>query len=51
MIQDREDVEALGLRLPQMPPAIMALETVQDLARAGATGQSDGVGFVEIGGS
>jgi hypothetical protein len=38
-------------RRPYEPPSLVVLGTVQDLTRAGVTGQSDGLGFEEIGGS
>jgi hypothetical protein len=50
MSQDHEGAE-LVVRLPYVPPSLVVLGTVQDLTRAGITGQSDGVGFEEIGGS
>ena len=33
------------------PPSVVVLGTVQDLTRAGVTGQADGTGFEELGGS
>ena len=50
MKADRESVEAPA-KLPYVPPSLVVLGTVQDLTRAGVTGQSDGAGFEEIGGS
>jgi hypothetical protein len=50
MVRDREEVEAL-VRLPYMPPVVVVLGPVQDLGRAGVTGQSDAVGFEAIGDS
>jgi hypothetical protein len=38
-------------RRPYERPSLVVLGTVQDLTRAGVTGQSDGLGFEEIGGS
>ena len=49
MSQDHEDVGLV--RLAYAPPSLVVLGTVQDLTRAGITGQSDGAGFEEIGGS
>jgi hypothetical protein len=39
------------VRLPYVRPSLVVLGTVQDLTRAGVTGQADGAGFEEIGGS
>jgi hypothetical protein len=39
------------VRPPYEPPSLVVLGTVQDLTRAGTTGQADGAGFQEIGGS
>jgi hypothetical protein len=39
------------VRLPYVPPSLVVLGTVQDLTRSGVTGQSDGLGFEELGGS
>jgi len=50
MSQDHVDVEPV-VRLPYVAPSLVVLGTVQDLTRAGITGQSDGAGFEEIGGS
>ena len=33
------------------PPSLIVLGTVQELTGAGVAGQSDGVGFEELGGS
>jgi len=49
MSEKREDGELV--RLPYVRPSLVVLGTVQDLTRAGLTGQSDGAGFEEIGGS
>jgi hypothetical protein len=38
-------------RLPYQPPSVVVLGTVQELTRAGLSGQSDGAGFEELGGS
>ena len=50
MKQNRGDVEDPA-RLPYEPPSMVVLGTVQDLTRAGTTGQPDGIGAEEIGGS
>jgi hypothetical protein len=49
MVLDRRD-DGL-VRLPYVSPSLVVLGTVQDLTRAGVTGQADGAGFEEIGGS
>jgi hypothetical protein len=38
-------------RLPYEPPSVVVLGTVQELTRAGLSGQADGAGFEELGGS
>ena len=43
-------LEAEGRRAYE-PPSVVVLGTVQDLTRAGVSGQSDGAGFEELGGS
>jgi hypothetical protein len=50
MTQDREGVERV-VRLPYVAPSLVVLGTVQDLTRAGTTGQPDGLGAEELGGS
>ena len=50
MSQDREHAEPV-VRLPYVPPSLIVLGTVQDLTRAGTTGQPDGLGAEELGGS
>ena len=50
MREIREGVEAPA-RLPYVAPTLVVLGTVQDLTRAGITGQDDGAGFEELGGS
>jgi hypothetical protein len=49
MSEKREDGELV--RLPYLRPAVVVLGTVQDLTRAGVTGNADGAGFEEIGGT
>jgi hypothetical protein len=48
---EREGGAEVRGRLQYEPPSVVVLGTVQDLTRAGITGQSDGAGFEEIGGS
>jgi hypothetical protein len=48
---EAEVTSAVEGRRPYEPPSLVVLGTVQDLTREGITGQSDGVGFEEIGGS
>jgi hypothetical protein len=50
-MSDVEVTSDIGERLPYEPPSAVVLGTVQELTRAGVTGQSDGLGFEEIGGS
>jgi hypothetical protein len=49
-IGEREGAVVSG-RLRYEPPSVVVLGTVQDLTRAGITGQADSAGFEEIGGS
>jgi hypothetical protein len=46
MNADHEDIETA--KLPYEPPSVVVLGTVQELTRAGVTGQDDGAGFAEL---
>jgi hypothetical protein len=49
MREKREEGEPV--KLPYVRPSLVVLGTVQDLTRAGTTGQGDALGFEELGGS
>jgi len=50
-VGEREGRRGAGGRLAYERPSVVVLGTVQDLTRAGVTGQADAAGFEEVGGS